>query len=169
MVFFEKLFHWGKKKKKWIVICVWKIRIFLLRGFFHLFFYKIHFKEIKTESNWKKREYFIFSFFEGYFFFIFFIYKLLILWRCFLLVLFLGVRYFFSFIIFSIFLAVFFIWRYFSIFLVFFSGFWIFFGTFFCITFFCIFLCNFLGLFSEWISVFFLHYKFCWCQCIKEA
>ena len=61
-----------KRKKKWIVICVWKIRIFLLRGFFHHFFYKIHFKEIKTESNWKKREYFIVSFFEGYFFFSFF-------------------------------------------------------------------------------------------------
>ena len=96
-----------------------------------------------------------------FFFHFFFIYKLLILWRCFFVgSFFLGVRYFFSFIIFTIFLAVFFNLEVFSIFLVFFSGFWRFFGTFFCITFFCIFFCAiFLGLFSEWISE--LHYKFC--------
>ena len=80
---------------------------------------------------------------KGIFHFFLFWYKLLILWRCFLLVLFLGVRYFFSFIIFSIFLAVFFYLEVFFNFFGIFSGFWIFFGTFFCITFFLYFFVQF--------------------------
>ena len=137
-----------RKKKKWIVICVWKIRIFLLRGFFYLFCIKVHFKEIKQKAIERKGNIlFYFSFLEGYsFFFHFFIYKLLILWRCFLLVLFFGGWGIFSVSLFlRFFLAVFFlIWRYFQFFLVFFfQGFEDFLGHF-CITFFLyFFLCNF--------------------------
>jgi len=98
---------------------------FFVKGIFHLFFIKVHFKQIKQKAIERKGNISFFPFWKDIFFFSFFhlqttdTLKVFFCWFFFL-----GVRYFFSFIIFTIFLAVFFNLEVFSIFFgIFFSGF----------------------------------------------